>query len=85
MMDDFIHIPYYIYKDCPQYVPDLESDIRDLFDQRKNPAYGFSLIQPFVAYLDGVAVGRIVGIINRHANEKWKIESVLELLLCREQ
>lgn len=76
LMDDFIHIPYYIYKDCPQYVPDLESDIRDLFDQRKNPAYGFSLIQPFVAYLDGVAVGRIVGIINRKANEKWQTRNV---------
>ena len=76
MMDDFIHIPYYIYKDCQQYVPDLESDIRDLFDQRKNPAYGFSLIQPFVAYLNGVAVGRIVGIINRKANEKWQTRNV---------
>lgn len=76
MMEDFIRLPYFIYKDCRQYVPDLESDIRNLFDQRKNPAYSFSEIQPFVAYRDGVCVGRIVGIINRKANEKWKMRNV---------
>ena len=76
MMDDFIRLPYSIYKDCPQYVPDLESDIRNLFDQQKNPAYKFAEIQPFVAYRNDVAVGRIVGIINRKANEKWQTRNV---------
>ena len=74
--DDFIRLPRYIYSDCPQYVPDLESDIRDLFDRKKNPAYTFSEIQPFVAYRNEVAVGRIVGIINRNANEKWQTRNV---------
>ena len=41
-MDDFIQLPYFIYQDCPQYVPDLEEDVRDLFDRHKNPAYDFS-------------------------------------------
>lgn len=75
-MDDFIRLPYSIYQDCPQYVPDLEGDVRSLFDQRKNPAYTFSQIQPFVAYRHDVAVGRIVGIINRKANEKWQTRNV---------
>ena len=69
-MDDFIRLPYSIYHDCPQYVPDLEGEVRNLFKQRKNPAYAFSEIQPFVAYRDGVCIGRIVGIINRKANER---------------
>ena len=76
VMDDFIRLPYFIYDSCPQYVPDLESDIRDLLDSRKNPAYSFSQIQPFVAYCNGIAVGRIVGIINRKANEKWQTRNV---------
>ena len=75
-MEDFIHLPYFIYQDCPQYVPDLEEDVRNLFNQRKNPAYEFSEIQPFVAYRHEVAVGRIVGIINHKANEKWQKRSV---------
>jgi GNAT superfamily N-acetyltransferase len=75
-MDDFIHLPFYIYKDCRQYVPDLDVDVRNLFDQRKNPAYEFSQIQPFVAYRNELAVGRVVGIINRKANEKWQTRNV---------
>ena len=75
-MDDFIRLSYFTYRGCPQYVPDLESDIRDLFDPHKNPAYEFSQIQPFVAYRNDVAVGRIVGIINRKANEKWQTRNV---------
>ena len=74
-MDDFIRLPYYIYENCAQYVPDLEGEIRNLFNQ-KNPAHEFSQIQPFVAYRDGVCVGRIVGIINRKANERWKTHNV---------
>ena len=75
-MYDFIHLPYYIYKNCPQYVPDLEKDIRDLFDRHKNSAYEFSQIQPFVVYRNEVCVGRIVGIVNRKANEKWQTRNV---------
>ena len=75
-IDDFIRLPNYIYKDCTQYVPDLEGDIRNLFNRKKNPAYEFSQIQPFVAYRNEVAVGRIVGIINRKANEKWQTRNV---------
>ena len=75
-MDDFIHLPYHIYANCPQYVPDLEGEICNLFNQKKNPASEFSQIQPFVAYRNGVCVGRIVGIINRKANERWKRRNV---------
>ncbi len=76
MLDDFVRLPYAIYRDCPQYVPDLESDIRSLFDARKNPAHAFSSLQPFVAYQQGKPVGRIVGIINRKANERWHTRHV---------
>ena len=75
-MDDFIRLPYHIYSECPQYVPDLKGDISSLFDSKKNPACKFSQIQPFVAYRNEVCVGRIVGIINRKANEKWKTRNV---------
>lgn len=75
-MDEFVHVVDKIYKDCEQYVPDLEVDIRNLFNPKSNPGLEFSDIQPFLAYRHGETVGRIVGIINRHANEKWKVKNV---------
>ena len=31
-MGDFIHVVKKIYANCPQYVPEFESDVRGLFD-----------------------------------------------------
>lgn len=75
-MDDFIKVAKIIYKGCEQYVPDLDSDVRNLFKPEKNPGMKFSTIQPFVAYKDKVPVGRIVGIINSKANDTWKRKNV---------
>jgi GNAT superfamily N-acetyltransferase len=75
-MKDFIHVVDGIYKGCQQYVPDLRSDIRGLFSLKTNPGLEFSDIQPFLAYRNGEPVGRVVGIVNRHANEKWNVKNV---------
>lgn len=76
-MRDFVRLPHRLYAHCRQYVPDLDSDIRETFAPRKNAGLEYSDIQPFVAYDErGTCVGRIAGIINRRANEKWKTRNV---------
>ena len=35
-MDDFVKFTNWLYADCPYYVPDLEMDIRNTFNPRKN-------------------------------------------------
>ena len=71
-MDDFVRLPRMMYRDVPQYVPDLERDIVGVFLKKSNPGLEFSDVQPFVAYQGDVPVGRIVGIVNRKANERWQ-------------
>lgn len=76
-MDDFVELPRHIYKDNPFYVPDMDSDVRSMFDEKKNPGLEHSQIQCFIAYNDeGKCVGRIVGIINEWANEIWNTHDV---------
>lgn len=76
-MDDFVSLPHRLYRNTPQYVPDLDQDIRDTFRPEKNPGLEYSDIQAFVAYNEeGQCVGRIAGIINRRANDKWNTRSV---------
>lgn len=71
-MDDFVKLPWKIYKGNSCYVPDMEGDVRNWFDPKHNPGLQHSEVAPFVAYDEkGEAVGRIVGIINRKANEIW--------------
>lgn len=76
IMNDFVHVVDGIYRNCPQYVPDFESDVRKLFDRRKNPGLAFSDIEAFVAYKNDQPVGRIVGIVNDKANKKWDTKNV---------
>lgn len=76
-MNDFIRFAEKLYAGCPYYVLDLEMDVHETFDPRKNAGLEFSDIQPFIAYdTNGNVVGRIAGIINHRANEKWKTKNV---------
>lgn len=76
-LKEFIRLPERLYQGCPYYVPDMESDIEAIFNPQRNPGLEFSDIQPFIA-IDGKGntVGRIAGIINHHANERWKVNTV---------
>lgn len=73
-VNDFIHVVDEIYRGCEQFVPDLISDVKSIISPEQNQT--FTHIQPFVAYRDGKPVGRVVGIINERANEKWKTQNV---------
>lgn len=76
-MDDFVRLTERLYAGCPYYVPDMDTDIRDTFDPRKNAGLDFSEIQPFIAYDENRnVVGRIAGIVNHRANEKWHTKNV---------
>ncbi len=61
-----------MYRNVPQAIPDLISDEISNFNPKKNPAYEYCRTKQFLAYKDGRCVGRIAGIINEAANEKWK-------------
>ena len=71
-MDDFVKFPKSLYAGISQYVPDMDSDIRNTFHPTKNKSLEFADIQAFVAYKEGKTVGRIAGIINHKANNIWK-------------
>ena len=66
----FVQFPNRLYKGNPYYVPMLYSGEFDIF----KPDYPFNKVCDSVCYLalkDGKVVGRIQGIIQTEANEKW--------------
>ena len=76
-MNDFIQFPNLLYADSPYFVPDLDIDVRTTFNSKKNRGLEFSEIQAFIAFnQEGKLLGRIAGIINHRANEKWKTKNV---------
>jgi GNAT superfamily N-acetyltransferase len=52
-------------------VPDLDSDIEDFFNPKKNRNLAYAEVQPFIAMQDGKIVGRIVGVVSHKSNNTW--------------
>jgi GNAT superfamily N-acetyltransferase len=63
----FIDFPHDLYKDDPNYVPELFIAQRDLLT--KHPFHQHNKVQPFLAYDGDKLVGRIAAILNNAHNE----------------
>jgi GNAT superfamily N-acetyltransferase len=72
----FIKFPFEIYKGDPYWVPPLIMDDLDTFSPTKNPAFEHAEAKLFLAYKDGKAVGRIIGILSHAANDKYNTKNL---------
>jgi hypothetical protein len=66
-LKQFIRYPKHLYKDCPYYVPSLESD--EYLNLTNHPARSFCTVRLWLAYKNGKVAGRIGGVINHRYNE----------------
>ncbi len=64
----FIDFPHDLYKNDPNYVPELFLGQEDLLNPLKHPFYKHSSVQLFLAYDEGQIVGRIAAIWNVNHN-----------------
>lgn len=70
-LKQFIEFTNKLYRECEYYCPPLFFDEMNCFDKEKNPALEVCDYKLWIAYRDGKAVGRIAGVVNYKANEKW--------------
>ena len=75
-LDAFIQLHYDLYCGNAYDAPNLYSDEIHTLSKDKNAAFEFCEAEYFLAYKDGKVVGRIAGIINHRANERWERDSV---------
>jgi hypothetical protein len=73
-VNDFIHLPFSIYRDIPQWVPPLQMDERLRLNPKRFPFYKHSHAAFFVAYQTRtgarpVPTGRLAVLDNRPYNE----------------
>jgi hypothetical protein len=71
---DFLGLPPRVYRDVPQWVPSLAGDERARLDPKRYPFYKHSAAAFFLAYQDGIPVGRLAvldnSLYNDHNHEK---------------
>jgi hypothetical protein len=64
----FIAFPFSLYRDCPQWVPPIMSDMKLALNRDRYPFYRHSTADFFVAEDRGQTLGRIAVIENRRYN-----------------
>ncbi len=75
-LKQFIQFYYDLYRDNENAVPFLFSEEMSALRADRNPSFECCDAQYFMAFRDGKIVGRIAGIINRRANERWDTRQV---------
>jgi hypothetical protein len=71
-MEDFLRLPFAIYRNIPQWVPFLKTDERLRLDPKRFPYYRHSRAGFFVAYEGTRPLGRLAVLDNRRYNELHK-------------
>ena len=64
----FIGVPFDLYRDCPQWVPPLRSEVGLCLNRRRHPFYEHSDAEFLLVEGDGRDVGRVAIIDNRNYN-----------------
>ena len=70
----FIYLPEKIHAGQAQWVHPIYMDEKKYFDPKKNTAFEYCDVGLWLAWRDGTAVGRVMGIINRRFNAHRKEE-----------
>ncbi len=68
----FIQLPAKLYANDSRWVPPLFVDEYQFHDPQKNPAFQVATVQRWIAYKNGHAAGRIMGIIHHAYNDRQK-------------
>ena len=66
----FVKLQFEIYKNNKYWVPPIITDEQNALIPEKNPAFEFCDAKFFLAYKNGICLGRIGAIINKAYNEK---------------
>jgi hypothetical protein len=67
----FLHLPWQLYRDDPNWVPPLRRNQKEMVNFAKHPFYVENEIQTFLAFRDGQPCGRVAAIINHAHNERY--------------
>lgn len=65
----FIKVPFRLYKQHPQWVPPIRSDVALMLNRKKHPFYEHSTADFFIAVRDGQDIGRIAALENCNYNK----------------
>lgn len=68
-LDDFLRLPFALYRGDPLWVPPIIAEVRRTLDPARNPYFADAALRLFVGYRDGKPAARLAVVVN-HAHER---------------
>ncbi len=68
---DFLSLPAAIYKNDPNWIPQLNLEVKRVLNSAKNPYFNNASLKLYICYSDNKPVSRSIMVINRQHWEKW--------------
>lgn len=67
----FLHFPWTLYRDDPNWIPPLRTNQKELVGFKPHPFYNRAEGQAFIALRNGQVQGRVLGLVNHGHNERY--------------
>ena len=67
-LNQFVELPYSLYRDDPHWVPPLRIAVKELLDRAKHPFYANADAQFYIARRNGTVLGRVAAILDKAHN-----------------
>jgi len=64
-LDDFLRLPFALYRGDPLWVPPVVAEVRRTLDAERNPYFADAALRLFVGYRDGTPAARLAVVISR--------------------
>jgi hypothetical protein len=74
-LDEFLRLPFAIYRGDPLWVPPVISEVRRMLDPERNPYFENATLRLFVGYRNGTPVARTAVIINSAHQKAFGVRS----------
>ena len=68
----FLHLPWRLYRDDPNWIPPLRQNQKELAGFASHPFYDNAVGQAFLALKDGQPAGRVLALVNHAHNEQYQ-------------
>lgn len=69
-LKQWVRFPFDLYRDDPNYVPQLIREDLDFFSPEKNPSFKVAEVKLLLARREGAVVGRVFGAVHRLETQK---------------
>jgi len=74
-LDDFLWLPFALYRGDPLWVPPLVAEVRRTLDPERNPYFAAAALRLFMCYRDGRPVARLAVVISGAHQEAFRVRA----------